>query len=130
MWLFDGLPQRARELKGFCSQRPPRFVRSEGELLKDNRKEIKLQIDLDENTAQGVYSNFAVVNHSDAEFVIDFVYLQPMQPKAKVRSRIITTPKHAKKLMAALSENLKRYEERFGPIPADTADSGQHDTMH
>ncbi len=98
--------------------------------MEDKKKELKLQIDLDEETAQGVYSNFAVVNHSDAEFVLDFIYLQPMQPKAKVRARVIIAPRYAKKLLAALSENLKRYEERFGPIPSDTAEPGRQDIMH
>ncbi len=94
------------------------------------KKEMKLQIDLDENTAQGVYSNFAVVNHSDADFVLDFIYLQPMQPKAKVRSRIITTPKHAKRLLEALSENLKKYEEKYGPIPADMDETPEREIVH
>ncbi|MBE9536947.1 MAG: DUF3467 domain-containing protein [Proteobacteria bacterium] len=91
---------------------------------------MKLQIDLDENIAQGVYSNFAVVNHSDADFVIDFIYLQPMQPKAKVRSRIITTPKHAKKLLAALTDNINKYEKAFGPIPPDPEEGSNQDLMH
>jgi hypothetical protein len=98
--------------------------------VEDDKKEMKLQIDLDENIAQGVYSNFAVVNHSDADFVIDFIYLQPMQPKAKVRSRIITTPKHAKKLMAALVENIDRYEKKFGSIPSDPEEESSQDLMH
>ena len=92
--------------------------------MEDKSKEVKLQIDIDDVTAQGAYCNFAIVNHSDAEFVVDFIYLQPMQPKAKVRSRIITTPKHAKKLVSALLENIKRYEEKFGPIPEDKEDKG------
>jgi hypothetical protein len=98
--------------------------------VEDDDKEMKIQIDLDENIAQGVYSNFAVVNHSDADFVIDFIYLQPMQPKAKVRSRIITTPKHARKLLAALTENIDRYEKKFGPIPSDPEEESNQDLMH
>lgn len=98
--------------------------------MEDDKKEMKLQIDLDDNTAQGVYSNFTVVNHSDADFVLDFIFLQPMQPKAKVRSRVITAPKHAKKLMEALSENIKKYESQFGPIPSDTKDVDEYDLMH
>lgn len=98
--------------------------------MEKDKKELKLQIDIDDNTAQGLYCNFAVVNHSDAEFVIDFIYLQPMQPKAKVRSRIITSPKHAKKLMNALAENLKGYEKNFGAITIDGGESKSDDSFH
>jgi hypothetical protein len=98
--------------------------------LEEKKKEMKLQIDLDDNMAQGVYSNFTVVNHSDADFVLDFIFLQPMQPKAKVRSRVITAPKHAKKLMEALSENIKKYESQFGLIPSETKDADALDLIH
>ena len=98
--------------------------------MEEKKKDVKLEIDLDENTAQGLYSNLVVVNHSDTEFVLDFIYLQPMQPKAKVRSRIITSPKHAKKLLDALSENMKIYEERFGTISSDIREAGQQDSVH
>lgn len=98
--------------------------------MEEKKKDVKLEIDLDENTAQGLYSNLVVVNHSDTEFVLDFIYLQPMQPKAKVRSRIITSPKHAKKLLGALAENLKIYEERFGTISSDVGEAGQQDSVH
>jgi len=97
--------------------------------LDNNKKELKLQVDIDESTAQGMYCNFAVVNHTDVDFVLDFIYLQPMQPKAKVRSRIITSPKHAKKLIEALSDNLKRYEEKFGPIPTDNSNGELQDQI-
>jgi len=97
--------------------------------LEEKKKEIKLQIDLDENTAQGVYCNLAVVNHSDTEFVLDFIYVQPMQPKAKVRSRLITSPRHAKKLLEALSENLQRYESKFGPIQTSLPDAAGRQTV-
>lgn len=77
--------------------------------------EVKLEIHLDEETAQGVYVNLAVVNHTDAEFVIDFIFAQPQAPKAKVRSRIITSPAHVKRLIAALQENLQRFEKSHDP---------------
>jgi len=102
-------------------------------ILKDEKKdmkEMKIQIDLDEVTAQGTYCNFAIVNHTDSEFVVDSIYLQPMQPKAKVRSRVIMTPKHAKKLMNALAENIKRYEETFGKIPEDVDGLNEHNLIH
>lgn len=79
--------------------------------------EVKLEIHLDDETAQGVYVNMAVVNHNDAEFTVDFIYAQPQCPRAKVRSRIITSPRHLKRLIAALQDSLLRYEQSFGQIP-------------
>lgn len=76
----------------------------------------QVQIDLDETTAQGAYSNIALINHTDAEFVIDFAYMQPAAPRARVRARIILSPRHTKRLLRALEANLQRYEERFGKI--------------
>jgi hypothetical protein len=76
----------------------------------------QLQIDLDEVTAQGVYSNFVLINHNDNEFVLDFAYLQPGAPRARVRSRVISSPRHTKRLLRALEYNVRRYEERFGKI--------------
>jgi len=94
-------------------------------------KEIKLEIQLDEETAQGVYCNLAAVNHNDAEFTIDFIFVQPQAPRAKVRSRVITSPRHVKRLLLALQENLARYERTFGPVEAavqrvDETDSHYH----
>ena len=96
-----------------------------------NTKEVKLEIQLDEEIAQGVYINLAAVNHSDTEFVIDFIFMQPQAPRAKVRSRVITSPRHAKRILLALQENVARYEKIFGPIePAvqriDEPDSHYH----
>lgn len=76
----------------------------------------KLNIELDETTAQGEYSNLAIVNHSPSEFVVDFVNIMPNAPKSKVKSRIILTPQHAKRLLKALSDNIARFEEQFGEI--------------
>lgn len=76
----------------------------------------KLEIQIDDDMAQGVYTNLAVINHTDAEFTFDFIYVQPQAPRGKVRSRIITSPLHAKALLQALSENLRRYEQMHGPI--------------
>jgi Protein of unknown function (DUF3467) len=77
---------------------------------------VQLQIQLDDDMAQGAYVNMAVVNHSETEFTLDMIYVQPQQPKAKVRARIITSPKHMKQLLAAMQEQVKRYEQRFGVI--------------
>lgn len=76
----------------------------------------QLQIQLDDETAQGAYVNMAVVNHSETDFTLDMIYVQPLQPKAKVRARIITSPKHMKQLLLAMQEQVKRYEQRFGVI--------------
>ncbi len=88
-------------------------------------KHVQIQIQLDDDVAQGMYVNLALVNHTETEFTIDVMYLQPQQPRAKVRARIISSPKHTKRLLQALQENLRRYEDRFGaidltgPNPAD-----------
>jgi len=75
-----------------------------------NTKEIKLEIQLDEDVAQGVYSNLAVVNHSDSEFILDFIFVQPQAPRAKVRSRVITSPSHRRtsRAMRSCSERSNR----------------------
>lgn len=75
-----------------------------------------LNIELNEETALGVYSNLAIITHSPAEFVCDFVQVMPGMPKAKVRSRVIMTPENAKRFMRALIDNVKKYEENFGVI--------------
>jgi hypothetical protein len=80
-------------------------------------KAMQLQVEMDDATAQGMYANLAGVTHSETEFIFDFLFLQPNQPKAKLRSRIISSPVHTKRFMMALLENIKRYEERFGSIP-------------
>lgn len=79
-------------------------------------QEVKLEIQLDEEVAQGAYCNLAVVNHNESEFVVDFIFVQPQAPRAKVRSRVILSPQHAKRLVAALQENIGRYEKSVGVI--------------
>ncbi len=76
----------------------------------------QLNIELTEEVAQGTYANLAIVNHSPAEFVIDFVSVMPGLPKAKVSNRIVMTPLHAKTMMRALIDNIKRFETEFGVI--------------
>jgi hypothetical protein len=75
-----------------------------------------IQIDLDEAMAQGMYCNLVLINHSDTEFVLDFAFLQPAAPQARVRARILSSPRHTKRLLRALETNVARYEERFGKI--------------
>lgn len=83
-------------------------------------KDGQLNIEIDEQTALGIYSNLAVVNHSNSEFVLDFISMLPGLPKAKVRSRIIVTPEHAKRILNAIQENISKYENEFGEIKVQT----------
>ena len=76
----------------------------------------QLNIEISEEVAEGQYANLAIITHSQAEFVIDFVNIMPGTPKSKVKSRIILTPQHAKRLMKALTENIARYEAAGGKI--------------
>ena len=79
----------------------------------------QIDIELSEEVAEGTYSNLAIITHSNAEFIVDFVRIMPGVPKAKVRSRIILSPHHAKRLLLALSDNIRRYEENFGEIEVE-----------
>src|SRR3989442_3128199 len=88
--------------------------------------EIQLQIQLDDNIADGQYINMALVNHTETEFTIDFIYVQPQQPKARVRSRIITNPKHMKRLLLAIQDNVAKFEARFGTIEITDPDNPVH----
>ncbi|NLO91981.1 MAG: DUF3467 domain-containing protein [Elusimicrobia bacterium] len=83
---------------------------------KAGQQHMQLQVEMDEATSQGQYANLAGIAHNETEFVIDFLFMQPNQPKARLRSRIISSPIHAKRFLAALSENIRKYEERFGII--------------
>jgi hypothetical protein len=82
----------------------------------ESKGEGKINIELDDKTAEGIYSNLAIINHSVSEFVVDFISVMPGQPKAKVKSRIILTPQHAKRLAKALADNVHRFEKSHGEI--------------
>lgn len=96
-------------------------------------KEGQLNIELSEEVADGTYSNLAIINHSVSEFVVDFINVMPGVPKAKVKSRIVLTPQHAKRLMKALADNVTRFEKAHGeikdyeqpPIPMNFGPTGQ-----
>ena len=79
--------------------------------MSDNNQQQpgQINIELDEKTAEGIYSNLAIINHSPSEFVLDFVTIMPGVPKSKVKSRIILTPQHAKRLLKAIGENIHRF---------------------
>ncbi len=76
----------------------------------------QINIELSEDVAEGTYSNLAIISHSHTEFIVDFIRVLPNVPKAKVKSRIVLTPTHAKKLLHALADNVKKYEAQFGKI--------------
>ena len=81
-----------------------------------NEARNQISIELSEEIAEGEYANLATIAHSNSEFVIDFIRLMPGAPKAKVKSRIIVTPEHAKRLLYALKDNIDKFEENFGDI--------------
>ena len=96
-------------------------------------KQGQINIELDAEVAQGIYSNLAIINHSQSEFVVDFVTIMPGVPKSKVKSRIVLTPQHAKRFLKALSDNVQRFENAHGeikdyqqpPIPINFGPTGE-----
>ena len=82
----------------------------------EDKNQNQLNIELSEEIAEGIYSNLAIITHSNSEFVVDFVKVMPGVPKAKVKSRIVLTPQHAKRLLAALSDNISKFEAVHGSI--------------
>ncbi|MDR3184570.1 MAG: DUF3467 domain-containing protein [Prevotellaceae bacterium] len=86
----------------------------------DTDKNNEINIELSEDVAQGTYANLAIISHSTSEFVLDFVRLMPGLIKAKVQSRIILTPEHAKRLLTALQDNLLKYESTYGKVKTNT----------
>ncbi len=85
----------------------------------NNESQNAFDIELTEEIAEGTYSNFAIITHSQTEFIVDFVRMMPGIPKGKVKSRIILAPQHAKRLLMALGDNIGRYEDHFGEIVFD-----------
>ena len=88
----------------------------------NNNKENKLNIELTEEVAEGVYSNLAMITHSSSEFVCDFIQIMPGLPKAKVRSRVVMTPENAKRLLNALKDNIDKFEKNLGEISGGNND--------
>lgn len=84
--------------------------------MENFNKNNELQIELSDEIAQGTYSNLAIISHSTSEFVIDFIRIVPGAPKAKVKSRIILTPEHAKRLLMALKDNIEKFEQQNGSV--------------
>lgn len=106
--MFENIKQNIQEEKGM-SQPPTQHI----------------NVELGEKEAEGIYSNFVVISHSPAEFVLDFTRMLPGTPKAKVFARIIMTPPHAKMLLKALNDNIEKYEKQYGEIKLDKADPGK-----
>lgn len=86
----------------------------------NNNKEQQFQLDLTQELAKGVYSNFAIISHSHAEFIVDFATTLPGNPKPQVVSRVVLAPEHAKRVAMALQENVMRYEQEHGRIDLGT----------
>ena len=84
--------------------------------MSENKNKNQMNIELSEEIAQGTYSNLAIITHSSSEFVLDFVRIMPGISKANVKSRVILTPEHAKRLLLALEDNVKKFEAQNGPI--------------
>ena len=88
-------------------------------IMEDKKHEQTINIDIPAEVADGTYSNLAMITHSPSEFIVDFIRMMPGLPKAKVQSRIILTPQHAKRLLKALTDNIERYESVHGRIKDD-----------
>jgi len=84
--------------------------------MEEQQIENQINIELTEEIAEGIFSNLAIITHSNTEFVVDFIRVMPGLPKAKVKSRIILTPEHAKRLMHAMQDNIEKFEAINGKI--------------
>lgn len=102
-------------------------------MAEDQNNNGQMNIELSEDVAEGTYSNLAIINHSVSEFIVDFISIMPGVPKAHVKSRIILTPQHAKRLTQALADNVKKFEQAHGeikdyeqpPIPMNFGPTGE-----
>lgn len=83
---------------------------------KNKPNQVNINIELPEDVAEGIYSNLAIITHSNSEFIVDFIRIMPGVPKAKVKSRVVLTPQHAKRLLKALGENVAKFEQMNGTI--------------
>ncbi|MCF8369637.1 MAG: DUF3467 domain-containing protein [Bacteroidales bacterium] len=91
--------------------------------MADPKQQKQINIELSDEIAEGIYSNLAIITHSHSEFIVDFVKMMPGSPKAKVKSRIILTPQHAKRLYRALLDNITKFERLHGEIIVPEADN-------
>jgi hypothetical protein len=93
-------------------------------LTMEEQNENQLNIELTEDVAEGVYANLAVITHSSSEFVLDFIRVMPGIPKAKVKSRVVLTPEHAKRLLMALEDNIEKFEAANGNVKVQNNEPG------
>ena len=84
--------------------------------MENEKNNGQLQIEVKPEVAKGVYSNLVAITHSSSEFILDFITMMPGMPKANVESRVVMAPEHAKRLLGALNESIKKYESTFGTI--------------
>ena len=96
----------------------------------NQNEDNQIQIELTPEIAEGIYSNLAVITHSSAEIIMDFIRLLPGTPKAKVKSRIVMAPEHAKRLLLALQNNISNYERNFGTINLPETAQGTANPFH
>jgi hypothetical protein len=96
-----------------------------GDIMNQPPAPQQINVELGEKESEGIYSNFVLISHSPAEFVIDFTRMLPGVPKTKVYARIIMTPQHAKSLLNALKENIEKFEKEFGEIKIVGGDKGK-----
>jgi hypothetical protein len=92
--------------------------------MEEQNNDNQINIELSEEIAEGIYSNLAIITHSNTEFVLDFIRVMPGVPKARVKSRIILTPEHAKRLMNAMQDNIEKFEAIHGRIKTNEEISG------
>lgn len=92
--------------------------------MEEQQNENQLNIELSEEIAEGIYSNLAIITHSNSEFVLDFIRVMPGVPKAKVKARIVLTPEHAKRLLTAIQDNIEKFENVNGRIKIQAEPSG------
>lgn len=92
--------------------------------MEEQQSDNQLNIELSEDIAEGIFSNLAIITHSSTEFVVDFIRVMPGIPKAKVKSRIILTPEHAKRLLVALEDNIEKFEKINGRIKSPDENVG------
>lgn len=97
-------------------------------MANDPKKGPKIQVQMDDDVAQGHYANLVLINHSENEFLLDFAFLQPTGDRARVCARVISSPRHTKRLIRALQKNMERYEDRFGSV--DIGDSDEEPIVH
>ena len=93
-------------------------------IVMEEKPKKEINIELPDEVAQGCYSNLAIITHSPSEFIVDFIRVMPGIPKAEVKSRIILTPEHAKRLLHALKDNIVKFESIHGPIKQGEGQSG------